>query len=98
MRDAVVVGAGHNGLAAAALLARDGLKPLVLEASDRIGGGAITAEIAPGFRCPRLSHWSAIDPTLARALALDRYGLRVIRGAAWACAPTLDGRAVTLWN
>ena len=50
MRDAIVIGGGHNGLVTAAFLAKRGLKPLVLERADRIGGCAMTTEIASGFR------------------------------------------------
>jgi phytoene dehydrogenase-like protein len=48
--DVVVVGAGHNGLAAAAYLAPAGLEVLVVEERDRIGGAASTEELVPGFR------------------------------------------------
>src|SRR6185295_5478472 len=51
MHDVIVVGAGHNGLIAAALLAKRGLKTLVLERTDRLGGCARSGEIAPGFLC-----------------------------------------------
>ena len=54
MTQVVIIGGGHNGLVAAFYLAKAGLKPLVLERSDHIGGGAITTEISPGFRCPTL--------------------------------------------
>ena len=50
MHDVVVIGGGVNGLVAATFLAKAGLKPLVLERREQIGGCAITAEIAPGFR------------------------------------------------
>src|SRR5262249_2869635 len=71
---------------------------VVLEQSDRIGGCARTSEIAPGFKCPTLAHTVAIDPALVRTLGLERHGLRVIRPAADACAPTRDGRALVLWR
>jgi phytoene dehydrogenase-like protein len=87
-----------NGLVTATLLARSGLKVLVLERSDRVGGCARTDEIAPGFRCPTLAHAAAIDPSLVRTLGLEAHGLRIIRPAADACAPTKDGRALILWH
>jgi phytoene dehydrogenase-like protein len=97
MHDVVIIGAGHNGLITAAFLAKGGLKPLVLERAERVGGCAITSEIAPGFRCPTLAHAAAIDPAIVRALALDRHGLHIIRPQAHVCAPSLDRRALVLW-
>jgi phytoene dehydrogenase-like protein len=97
MRDAVIIGGGHNGLVTAALLAKAGLKPLVLERSARVGGCAITTEIAPGFRCSTLAHRAAIDPAIVRALGLERHGLQIIRSDALVCSPTGNGRALTLW-
>ena len=52
----VIIGGGHNGLVAAAYLARAGRKPLVLERRDEVGGAAVTHELAPGFRVPALAH------------------------------------------
>jgi phytoene dehydrogenase-like protein len=97
MHDVIVIGAGVNGLVAATFLAKAGLKPLVLEKSDRVGGSAITTEVAPGFRCPALTHSAAIDPAVMRSLALDRHGLQIVRPATHAFAPTLDGRGLVLW-
>src|SRR5438067_4673241 len=97
MPDVVVIGAGVNGLVAATFLAKAGLKPLVLERSDRIGGCAVSAEIATGFRGPTLAHSAAIDPAVMRSLALDRHGLQILRPDAHVFAPTLDGRALVLW-
>jgi len=98
MHDVVIIGGGINGLVTATLLARAGLKVLVLERADRAGGCARTDEIAPGFRGPALAHAAAIDPALVRALGLERHGLRIIRPSADACAPTQDGRALILWH
>jgi phytoene dehydrogenase-like protein len=97
MRDVIIIGGGHNGLVAAAFLARAGLRPLVLERTERIGGCAITSEIAPGFRCPTLAHRAAIDRAVIRALDLERHGLEILRPAAPMCAPTIDGPALILW-
>jgi phytoene dehydrogenase-like protein len=98
MHDVVVIGAGHNGLIAAAMFARAGVKTLVLEQSDRVGGCARTGELAPGFRCPTLAHTAALDRSIVRALALERHGLRIIRPDADVCAPAVDGPALTLWR
>jgi phytoene dehydrogenase-like protein len=98
IHDVIVIGAGINGLVTATLLAKSGLKTLVLERSDRVGGCVRTSELAPGFRCPTLAHAVAIDPRLIRSLGLERHGLTVIRPAADACAPTSDGRALVLWR
>ena len=96
--DVILIGAGVNGLVTATLLARSGLKVIVLERSDRTGGCARTDEIAPGFRCPTLAHAAAIDREIVRTLSLEQQGLRIFRPAADACAPTKDGRALILWN
>ena len=70
--DVIIVGAGVNGLVTATFLARSGLKVMILERSDRVGGCARTDEIAPGFRCPTLAHAASIDPALVASLALER--------------------------
>jgi phytoene dehydrogenase-like protein len=98
MRDVIIIGGGHNALVTAAFLARTGLKPLVLERSDRIGGCAATSEIAAGFRVPTLAHAAAIDPAIIRSLALERHGLQIVRPAAAACAPSRDRDALILWT
>src|SRR5438045_579522 len=96
MLDVVVIGGGVNGLVAATFLAKAGLKTLVLERSERLGGCAITSELAPGFRCPTLAHTAAIDPAIVRSLDLEAHGLHIIRPKAHACTPG-DGHALVLW-
>jgi phytoene dehydrogenase-like protein len=97
MHDVVIVGGGHNGLIAAALIAKAGLKPLVVERADRVGGCAQTTDLAPGFRCPMFAHRANLHPWIVNALGLSRDGWQLLRRDALVCAPTLDGRALTLW-
>jgi phytoene dehydrogenase-like protein len=74
--DAVLIGGGHNGLVAATRLARSGMRVLVLEAGDTIGGAAAEYEIHPGFRLPALAHrLPAFDRRAVRELKLGRHGL-----------------------
>ena len=97
--DAVVVGAGHNGLVTAAYLARAGWRVLVLERRDRVGGAADTSEIAPGFRVPTLAHTvGRLRPSVVRDLRLKEHGLTLMAPDVRAFAPSPDGTAVTLWG
>jgi len=77
--DAIIIGAGHNGLVCAAYLARRGLRPLVLERRDVVGGAAVTEEIAPGFRASIFSYlMSLLHPRIMAELELKRHGLEVM--------------------
>src|SRR5437867_1951566 len=77
--DAVVVGGGHNGLTAAAYLARGGLRVLVLERRHLVGGAAVTEEVFPGFRFSVASYVvSLLRPEIIRELELPRHGLEVL--------------------
>ena len=97
-KDVVVIGAGHNGLVCAAVLARSGLDVLVLERRRRPGGAADTAEIAPGFRGPAAAHTVGRFGTgLYRTLGLADHGLRLIEPSVRAFVPSPDGGALTLW-
>ncbi len=99
--DALVVGSGPNGLAAAITMARSGLRVLVLEAAERPGGALATEELTlPGFRHDTYSSVypaGAASPVFAR-LPLDRHGLRWIHPEACYAHPLADGRAVALYR
>jgi phytoene dehydrogenase-like protein len=77
--DAVVIGGGHNGLIAAAYLARGGLRTVVLERRHVLGGAAVTEEIVPGFRFSVASYVvSLLRPEIIRDLDLPRHGLHIL--------------------
>ncbi|HEX9993371.1 MAG TPA: NAD(P)/FAD-dependent oxidoreductase [Acidimicrobiales bacterium] len=99
MSDAVVIGAGHNGLAAANYLADAGWDVQVFEAASVPGGAVRTAEVtAPGFRNDLFSAFyplAAASPAL-RALHLEDHGLRWRRAPAVLAHPTLDGPTAVL--
>src|SRR5205809_7486495 len=77
--DAVVIGAGHNGLVNAAYLARAGKKVLVLERRHVVGGAAVTEEVFPGFHFSVCSYVvSLLRPEIIRVPDLPRHGLEIL--------------------
>ncbi|MEU0471853.1 phytoene desaturase family protein [Streptomyces olivaceus] len=99
MLDAVVVGAGPNGLTAAVELARRGFSVAVFEARDTVGGGARTEELTlPGFRHDPCSaaHPLGINSPAFRALPLERYGLEWLHAGLPMAHPFPDGSAAVL--
>jgi phytoene dehydrogenase-like protein len=96
--DAVVVGGGHNGLTAAAYLARAGLTTLVLERRDIVGGCCVTEEIAPGCRVSTTSYIaSMLRPEVISDLRLAEYGLRMVPCDPAIQVPFPDGHVVPWW-
>ncbi|HEY0443834.1 MAG TPA: NAD(P)/FAD-dependent oxidoreductase, partial [Candidatus Limnocylindrales bacterium] len=96
--DAVVIGGGHNAMVAAAYLGRAGLRTLVLERRDRVGGAAATTELAPGFRVPTLAHTvGRMRSSVVRDLDLASHGLTLLAPDVKVFAPQPGRRAVTLW-
>jgi phytoene dehydrogenase-like protein len=77
--DAIIVGGGHNGLVCAFYLARAGLKVVVLERRDVVGGAAVTEAFHPGFRNSVASYTvSLLNPKIIADMALARHGLRIV--------------------
>ncbi len=77
--DAIIIGGGHNGLIAAAYLARAGKKTLVLERREIVGGAAVTEEIFPGYRFTEFSYVvSLLRPEIIRDLELPKHGLKIL--------------------
>ena len=95
--DAIVIGGGHNGLVAAAYLARAGVRTLLVEARAELGGMALTAEI-DGVRAPMLAHTvGRFRPRIARDLGLQGR-VKLIEPEIRTFAPHPDGGALTLWR
>src|ERR1700684_665670 len=99
--DAIVVGGGHNGLVAAAYLAKTGAKTLVLEARGTTGGAATTEAPwpdAPEFRVTRLSYvMSLLPPTIMNDLQLERHGYKAFpMGPYYQAFP--EGGSLTLYE
>ncbi len=96
--DAIVIGAGHNGLTAAAYLAGGGLSTLVLERREIVGGCCVTEEIAPGCRVSTTSYIaSMLRPEVISELRLADFGLRMIPCDPAIQVPFPDGRVVPWW-
>jgi phytoene dehydrogenase-like protein len=77
--DALILGAGHNGLVTACYLARAGLKVCVVEKNDWVGGAAVSRELTPGFTYSNCSYVSSLfRPEIMRDLELPKYGLQIL--------------------
>ena len=97
MVDAVIVGAGHNGLVCAAYLAKAGLKVIVLERRPVVGGAAVTEEFHPGFRNSVAAYTvSLLNPRIIRDLDLAGHGLRIVARQVSNFLPLEDGRSLSV--
>ncbi len=77
--DAIIIGAGHNGLVTACYLAKAGLKVVVVEKNDWIGGAAVSRSLYPGFTYSNCSYVSSLlRPEIMRDLELPKYGLQIL--------------------
>lgn len=97
--DAVIIGAGHNGLVTAAYLAKAGLKVLVLERRDVIGGASVTEEVWPGYKVSTLSYLcSLLQPKIIRELELARFGFHLYPKDPAFFTAFPDGRHLFFWQ
>lgn len=97
--DVIIIGAGHNGLVAAAYLAKAGLQVLVLEARPAIGGLAATEEPFPGFKFNTGAHDTGLfNQRIFMDLGLQKQNLTFYESSAVAFSPQSDGTAITLWS
>src|SRR5215210_7020501 len=95
--DAIIIGAGHNGLVTAAYLARAGRKVLVLERREVIGGCVVTEELWPGFKVSTASYVNSLfRPEIIRDLELKRHGFKMLPRNPSSFSPLPDGRSLML--
>ncbi len=97
--DIIIIGAGHNGLVAAYYLAKAGLKTLVLERREIIGGGSVTEEFHPGFRCSTLAGSPGpLLPQIVKDFQLERRGIEFITPTARVWAPNTNGDSICIYE
>jgi phytoene dehydrogenase-like protein len=97
--DAIVIGGGTNGLACAAHLGKSGVRTLLIEQRDRVGGCAAEGEVAPGFRLPTLAHATGpVRSDVVEELQLYVHGLEFSDTPISLSALSPDGRALVVWE
>jgi phytoene dehydrogenase-like protein len=96
--DAIVVGAGHNGLVTACYLAKAGLKVLVLEAADRLGGPVATVEFMPGYFSTITNSPGSLEPKIVQDLGLEAFGLSFVRPDPTLVQPLDNGELYVGWR
>jgi len=97
--DAVIIGAGHNGLVTAAYLARAGMRVRVLERRSVLGGAATTEELWPGYKISTAAYLcSLMQDRIVRELDLAKFGYRVYAKDPAFFTPFPDGRHLTMWQ
>jgi phytoene dehydrogenase-like protein len=95
--DCIIIGGGHNGLVAAAYLARGGKRVCVLERRHVLGGCTVTEELWPGFKVSVASYViSLFRPEIIRELRLQQYGLNILPRNPSSFTPLLDGRSLLM--
>ena len=98
-RDVVVIGAGHNGLVCAALLAEAGHRVTIVEARGLPGGACVSEELWPGYQVSTTSYVSTLLlPQVVQRFDLGRHGYRVVKQEPAFFVPFPDGRTLTLWG
>src|SRR5437016_2751728 len=99
LQKVIIIGGGHNGLVAAYYLAKAGLKPLVLERREIIGGVCVTEEFHPGFRCSTLADGRGpLLPQILKDLQLERHGLEFITPGVRIFGPNLNGQSLCIYE
>src|SRR5262245_63844893 len=97
--DVIIIGGGHNGLVAAAYLARAGRRTLVLERRELVGGCAVTEEIWPGYRVSTAAYLSSlVQDRIVRDLELERFGYAVDAKDPAFFSPFPDERYLFMWQ
>ncbi len=95
--DLIIIGGGHNGLVTAAYLARAGVKVLVLERRDVLGGACVTEELWPGYKVSTAAYVnSLLRPEIIRDLELKRHGFKMLARNPSSFTPFPDGRSLLM--